>query len=142
MFPTIERAPRRSRYSSATLYPAAGLAGRRRRRVAGLAGVLRAATVPVASSSATRVSPRSTLTKTCFFNAHSVLCGKLGKFAEEARALRARFSGRTRAAPRWPGVGGWAHFPGAAVITELVLDSSTLASCAPAHRLTVEGRWL
>ena len=34
---------------------------------------LRSATVPVASSSATRVSPRSTLTNTCFFNCRSVL---------------------------------------------------------------------
>src|ERR1700733_1602427 len=107
MFPTIERAPRRSRYSSATWYPAAGLAGLRRRRVlVDFDAVLRAATDPAASNSATRVSPRSTLTNTCFFNAHSVLYVSLGKFAEEARALRARSSGRTRAArPRKRGSG-------------------------------------
>src|SRR5580704_16595790 len=100
MFPTIERAPRRSRYSSATWYPAAGLAGLRRRRVlVDFDAVLRAATDPAASNSATRVSPRSTLTNTCFFNAHSVLYVSLDRFAEGARALRARSSGRTGAAP-------------------------------------------
>src|ERR1700749_1686857 len=66
MLPTIDRLPRRSRYSSAMWYPAAGLVCLRRRDVEVLG--LRAATVPVASSSATRVSPRSTLTSTCFFN--------------------------------------------------------------------------
>src|SRR3954454_12433561 len=45
MLPTMDRAPRRSRYSSATR-------GLRR---------------PTDSMSATRVSPRSTLTRTCFF---------------------------------------------------------------------------
>src|ERR1700733_7216020 len=113
MFPTIERAPRRSRYSSATWYPAAGLAGLRRRRVlVDFDAVLRAATDPAASNSATRVSPRSTLTNTCFFNAHSVLYGSLRTFAEEARALRARSSGRTRAAPSVVGVGGGPHWRG------------------------------
>src|SRR5437660_685315 len=64
MLPTIEREPRRSRYSSATLYPAVGRVDLRRLRP-------RDPTVPDASSSATRVSPRSTLTSTCFFNFQS-----------------------------------------------------------------------
>ena len=46
------------------------------------------ATVPVASSSATRVSPRSTLTSTCFFNCHSVLYEILCRADEAAAALR------------------------------------------------------
>src|ERR1700729_1865646 len=132
MFPTIERAPRRSRYSSATWYPAAGLAGLRRRRVlVDFDAVLRAATDPAASNSATRVSPRSTLTNTCFFNAHSVLYVSLGKFAKGARALRARSSGRTRAAR---------PLSGAAVMTKPDLGSSSRQSCVLAHILTVEGR--
>src|SRR3954454_20676200 len=69
MLPTRERLPRRSRYSSPTRYPAVGFALRRPRPPrAGLA-----AGVPVASSSATRVSPRSTLTMTCFFTCVVVL---------------------------------------------------------------------
>src|SRR5262249_36645013 len=71
MLPTIEREPRRSRYSSATWYPALGLVVLRRRREP--PEVLRSVTVPVASSNATLVSPRSTLTSTCFFNLYSVL---------------------------------------------------------------------
>src|SRR6185436_13286796 len=51
MLPTMDRAPRRSRYSSATR-------GLRR---------------PADSSSATRVSPRSTLTSTCFFTSRGFL---------------------------------------------------------------------
>src|SRR3954467_762260 len=51
MLPTMDRAPRRSRYSSATR------------------GFLR----PTDSSSATRVSPRSTLTSTCFFTSRGFL---------------------------------------------------------------------
>src|ERR671938_642716 len=62
MLPTIERAPRRSKYSSATRQSVA-VSGARRRPRRGLA----AEGVPVASISATRVSPRSTLTSTCFF---------------------------------------------------------------------------
>src|SRR5271167_3772416 len=88
MLPTIDRAPRRSRYSSATWYPAVRLAGLRRRRVEPDAG-LRAATVPVASSSATRVSPRSTLTSTCFFNCLSVLYLKLGAAPESGAEFSA-----------------------------------------------------
>src|SRR3954452_16573762 len=52
MFPTIDRAPRRSRYSSA-------MRGLRR---------------PTVSMSATRVSPRSTLTSTCFFTKSCSFC--------------------------------------------------------------------
>src|SRR3954463_5840453 len=55
MLPTMERCPRRSRYSSATRQ--SFLAGRACLPLVGC---------PVASSSATRVSPRSTLTNTCF----------------------------------------------------------------------------
>src|SRR5438067_7298467 len=68
MLPTIDRAPRRSRYSSATRYPAAGFL--RRRMAALLAGC------PDASISATRVSPRSTLTSTCFRTKWSLLNGQ------------------------------------------------------------------
>src|SRR5438445_2672577 len=84
MFPTIERPPRRSTYSSAMRYPAAGDSAEPRCRadplfaVTALLGDLPAALVafaartgagvPAASRSATRVSARSTLTSTCFFN--------------------------------------------------------------------------
>src|SRR5829696_5983622 len=61
MFPTMERLPRRSRYSSATRKPAA--ASFLRPRADG--AFVRLSGCPVASSSATRVSPRSTLTSTC-----------------------------------------------------------------------------
>src|SRR5829696_8673634 len=71
MLPTIERLPRRSRYSSATRYPSVGLALRRPRPRVGLASG-----VPVASRSATRVSPRSTLTMTCFFTLKALLEGE------------------------------------------------------------------
>src|SRR5436190_23843556 len=62
MLPTMDRAPRRSKYSSATRQSVA-VSGARRRPRRGFA----AEGVPVASISATRVSPRSTLTRTCFF---------------------------------------------------------------------------
>src|SRR3954449_4036490 len=69
MLPTMERLQGRWSYASATGYPAVGFALRRPRPPrAGLA-----AGVPVASSSATRVSPRSTLTITCFFTCVVVL---------------------------------------------------------------------
>src|ERR1700742_3304832 len=76
MLPTIERLPLRSRYSSATRYSL--VAGLRRRREAVLAPDVRDDGVPLASSIATRVSPRSTLTNTCFFNclqSFGKLCG-------------------------------------------------------------------
>ena len=53
---------------------------------------LRSATVPVASSSATRVSPRSTLTSTCFFNC-------LQSFIDR-RPAGGRQRGRNRMPPR------------------------------------------
>src|SRR4030088_3041300 len=62
MFPTIERAPRRSMYNSAIRNPALGSAFLRLGRMVDLAAGL-----PVASRSATRVSAPSTLTSTCFF---------------------------------------------------------------------------
>src|ERR1700751_7143 len=83
MLPTIERAPRRSIYSSAMRYPAAGELPEPRLRAelepAHLPAALAAdffsaaaartgAGFPAASRSATRVSARSTLTSTCFFN--------------------------------------------------------------------------
>src|SRR5579875_1443278 len=87
MLPTIERAPRRSRYSSATLYSSddADPGRPRRRRELCPVAVLRDDGVPVASSIATRVSPRSTLTNTCFFNfGHS-----FEKFFEQPLGWRA-----------------------------------------------------
>src|SRR5664280_1195287 len=80
MLPTIERPPRRSMYSSAMRYPASGALAPRLRALAFAAEDLAAgaadlraveeggAGVPLASRSATRVSARSTLTSTCFFN--------------------------------------------------------------------------
>ena len=58
-------------FATALALFAPGLVFLRRRRDPEF--VLREGTEPVASSSATRVSPRSTLTNTCFFNCHSVL---------------------------------------------------------------------
>src|SRR5271154_5860846 len=70
MLPTIERPPRRSRYSSAIRYPAAGPPVRLRgpATLRPVEEARKAAGVPLASRSATRVSARSTLTSTCFFN--------------------------------------------------------------------------
>src|SRR5436309_3187906 len=65
MLPTIDRAPRRSRYSSATR-------GFRR---------------PTDSRSATRVSPRSTVTSTCFF---TKWCSFLDLEARPEALVRAR----------------------------------------------------
>src|SRR5580765_4739541 len=65
MLPTIDRLPRRSRYSSATRHRF--LAVRREFACDG---------VPDASSSATRVSPRSTLTSTCFFKVRTLSVGQ------------------------------------------------------------------
>jgi hypothetical protein len=49
---------------------------------------LRGPTVPLASNIATRVSPRSTLTNTCFFNCLSVLLSVLPGADLIAPALR------------------------------------------------------
>src|SRR5271156_4948674 len=70
MLPTIERPPRRSRYSSAIRYPASGPPLRLRgpATLRPVEEARKAAGVPLASRSATRVSARSTLTSTCFFN--------------------------------------------------------------------------
>src|SRR3954463_7389221 len=69
MLPTMERCPRRSRYSSATRQ--SFLTGR---------ACLPFVGCPGASSSATRVSPRSTLTNTCFLKTKVLSVSKYAAF--------------------------------------------------------------